>query len=210
MNDDELKARLRAVDPARRDAGADSWIDDLVGATMDAETNAGTSTGTSAGGRGWRRPWVLAAAAAVVVAAVGGGALALTTGDDDDSRRGADDAKRHQELALTLPPADTMQMCIEFSPEVLAPMEVAFSGEAYDVDGETVRLAPDHWYRGGDGANDVVLTAGSPEVLLEGGITFEEGERYLVSAIDGQVATCGLSGPYNAEMAAAYEEAFGG
>ena len=46
-------------------------------------------------------------------------------------------------------------------------------------------------------------------MLLEGGIAFEEGKRYLVSAVDGQVATCGLSAPYSEEMAAAYDEAFG-
>ena len=203
MNDDELRAQLKRADPARHSAGADSWIDDLVGATMDTETSNERPRG--------RRTWVLVAAAAVAVAAIGGGAFALTNGDDDDDKNAKDqDAKPDKELALTLAPYDSMQMCIEFSPDALAPMEVAFSGEVYEVDGDTVRLTPDHWYRGGDGANDVVLTAGDAEVLLEGGITFEEGERYLVSAIDGQVATCGLSAPYSEEMAAAYDEAFGG
>ncbi len=156
---------------------------------------------------GGRRTWVLAAAAAAVVAAVGGGAVALAAGDDDQSGSSAQE-NPDKELSLTLAAQDSMQMCLAFSPEALAPMEVAFSAEAYEVDGDTVRLAPDHWYRGGDGANDIVLTAGSPEVLLEGGIAFEEGQRYLVSAVDGAVATCGLSAPYTDQMAAAYDEAF--
>ncbi len=201
MNDDELRAQLQRADPARQSAGADSWIDDLVGATMDTETGNDRPRG--------RRTWVLVTAAAAMVAAIGGAAFALTNGDDADN--GKDEATEpRKELALTLAPFDSMQMCIEFSPETLEPMEVAFSGEAYQVEGDTVRLTPDHWYRGGDGANDVVLNAGSPAVLLEGGITFEEGERYLVSAIDGEVATCGLSAPHSEEMAAAYDEAFGG
>ena len=204
MDENELEARMRAVDPARGPAPADSWIDDLAEATMDTETSARTEQP-----RG-RQAWVMVAAAASVLAVVGGGAFALTRGDDGDNARSNNlEAKQHKELALTLAPLDSMQMCIAFSPEVLAPMEVAFSGEAYEVDGDTVRLAPDHWYRGGDGANDIVLTAGRPEVLLEGGIAFEEGERYLVSAVDGEVATCGLSAPYSEEMAAAYDEAFG-
>jgi len=202
MDEQELNSRMRAADRARGTAPADSWIDDLVEATMTNETSTHEPRG--------RRTWVMAAAAAAVVATLGG-AFALTQDDDgNDDRDNTADAKPHKELALALAPTDAMQMCIEFSPAALEPLEIAFSGEAYEVDGETVRLAPDHWYRGGDGANDVVLTAGSPELLLEGGITFEEGERYLVAADDGQVATCGLSGPYTDEMAAAYDEAFGG
>lgn len=200
MDEQELEARMRAADRARGPAPADSWIDDLVETTMATETSTEQSNG--------RRTWVLVAAAAAAVAAIGAGAVALTAGDDDEGRNTAQDTD-HQELALTLPDADPMRMCIAFSPEVLAPMEVAFSGEAYEVDGDRVRLTPDHWYRGGDGADDIVLTAGRPEVLLEGGIAFKEGQRYLVSAVDGEVATCGLSAPYTDEMAAAYDEAFG-
>jgi len=210
MDEQELKARMRAADRARATAPADSWIDDLAEATMSTGTNSGTNDGTNDGGPRGRRTWVLAAAAAAVVATIGG-AFALTQ-DDDGNGSGRDDtveAEPTTELALTLPEPNAMQMCVEFSPEVLAPLKVAFSAEVDDVDGDTVRLVPDHWYRGGNGADVVVLTAGSPEVLLEGGITFEEGERYLVTADGGQVATCGLSGPYTDEMAAAYAEAFG-
>ncbi len=206
MDEQELGARMRAADPARGSAPADSWIDDLAEATMMTETTETTET-TRKQSSG-RRTWVLVAAAAALVAAIGGAAVALTAGDDDQGQNTAQD-KPAKELALTLPAADPMQMCIAFSPEALEPMEVAFSGEVYEVDGDTVRLTPDHWYRGGDGANEIVLTAGSADVLLEGGIAFEEGKRYLVSAIDGQVATCGLSAPYSEEMAAAYDEAFG-
>jgi hypothetical protein len=203
MDEQELQARLRAADRARGTESADSWIDDLVEATM--------STDPSNERPRQRRTWAMVAAAAAVVATIGVGAAVLTAGDDDGDggRSDAPEAKAKKELALSLAPADPMQMCIVFSPEALKPMEVAFSGKAYDVEGDTVRLAPDHWYRGGDGADDVVLTAGSADVLLEGGIAFEDGQRYLVSAIDGQVATCGLSAPYSEEMAAAYDEAFG-
>jgi len=201
MDDEELEARMRAADPARGPAPADSWIDDLVEATLVTDTSTRPST---------RRAWAMVAAAAAVVAVVGGGAWALTAGDDDD--RGRDptpEAQPQTELTLTLPEPDAMQMCVEFSPEVLAPLQVALSGEATEVDGSTVRLTPDHWYRGGD-ADVVVLEAPSPDVLLEGGIVLVEGERYLIGADRGQVATCGLSGPYSTELAAAYEEAFGG
>ena len=84
MDEQELEARMRAADPARGPAPADSWIDDLVEATMTTET----STEQQHHGR---RTWVLVAAAAALVAAIGGGAVALTAGDDDD---GGNDAPR--------------------------------------------------------------------------------------------------------------------
>ena len=199
MDEQELAARVRAADPAGGPAPADSWIDDLVETTMATDATE-TSTEPSA-----RRTWAMVAAAAAVAAATGGGAWALSA-DDEDPRRL--EAEPKTELTLTLPAPDTMQMCVEFSPAVLAPIQVAFSGEVTEVDGSTVRLTPDHWYRGGD-ADVVVLEAPSPDVMLEGGIVLEVGERYLISADDGQVATCGLSGPYTQEMAAAYVEAFG-
>ena len=138
MDEQELNARMRAADRARDTAPADSWIDDLVETTMD--------TGTNSEQPHRRRTWLMAAAAAAVVATIGGGAFALTKGDD-----GGDEGRRNlageppKELALTLPATDAMQMCVEFSPEVLAPLKVAFSAEVDDVDGETVR----HHLRGG-------------------------------------------------------------
>ncbi|WP_183092252.1 hypothetical protein [Nocardioides stalactiti] len=136
--------------------------------------------------------------------------MALTSGDDDDRGRDPSTAAEPPTvLDLTLPAPNMMQMCVQFSAEVLEPVQVAFSGVATEVDGTTATLTPDHWYRGEE-ADLVVLEAPSPDVLLEGGIVLEEGERYLISADRGQVATCGLSGVYTEEMAAVYDEAFGG
>jgi hypothetical protein len=41
-------------------------------------------------------------------------------------------------------------------------------------------------------------------------VDFVVGGRYLVSAEDGQVRTCGLSGPESHELLDAFEEAFPG
>ena len=46
MNDDELRARLQAADPAQRDAPVDSWIDELVEATMTENEQAGQERST--------------------------------------------------------------------------------------------------------------------------------------------------------------------
>src|SRR5690606_30842071 len=45
---------------------------------------------------------------------------------------------------------------------------------------------------------------------LIGGIPFEEGGSYLITAYDGTVNYCGFSGPATADLRAAFDEAFGG
>ena len=201
MNDDELRARLQAADPAQRDAPADSWIDELVEATMTMNDQAGQENRTE---EPRKRRWLAAAVAAAAVAAIVGG-FAFVAADDG----GAKDDKQ-TELALTLPAVDAMQMCIAFSVDQLKPAETAFSGTATEVAGDQITLEVDRWYKGGD-ADLVQLTSpGDESVLLEGGIQFTEGERYLVSASEGTVSSCGFSGAYTDEMAAAYDEAFGG
>jgi hypothetical protein len=201
MNDDELRARLQAADPARRDAPADSWIDELVEATMDEQENR---TEEPRGRTRWLVPGV--AAAAVAAIAVGGYAFIAA----DDGGGGDKGDEQRTELALTLPAPDPMQMCIQFSAETLRPMEKAFAGTAADVTGDQVTLDVDRWYKGGDA--DVVELTGSTDagVLLEGGIQFTEGERYLVTATGNDVNGCGFSGVYTDDMAAAFDEAFGG
>ena len=196
MNDDELLARLRAADPALHVDEASSWTDELVEAVMDDRTQPADS----------RRTWMLAGAVAAAVLAVGGGTYVALGGAGDDDQKGPAPAIART-LELDLPAQDAMQMCMQFSVDVLRPMEVAFSGTATEVEGESVRIETDHWYKGGD-AEVVTLEAPSADVLLEGGITFAEGERYLVTATGGTVSSCGFSGPWTAEMAAAYDEAF--
>ncbi len=198
MDDEELRARLRRADPLRDEKPAASWIDDLVEATMDTELDETPRTD--------RRRWVMPAAAAVAVLAVAGGGYALAGGDDPDRGK---DAEPLTELTLVVPaPGSTTQMCMQFGVEALRPMETAFAATATEVESEQVTLEVDRWYKGGD-ADVVTLTSPADMgVLLEGGVEFTEGERYLVTATGGTVNGCGFSGPWSDEMAAAYDEAF--
>lgn len=194
MNDDELLARLRAADPARHIDPAPSWTEELVEAVMDAKDQPAEG----------RRTWMLVGAVAAAVVAVGAGTYVVLGGGDEPD---GGSAPPRQELALAVPAPDTMQMCMQFSVDGLRPMELAFSGTVTEVEGETARIETDRWYKGGD-ADVVTLEAPSADVLLEGGITLAEGERYLITATGGTVSSCGFSGPWTAEMAAAYDEAF--
>lgn len=204
MDDDELRARLRRADPARDDHPADSWIDDLVEATMETES---TDVRTSETNPRQRSRWLAPLAAAAAVAAVAAGGFALVGGDDDS---GGKDAEDPTVVALTMPAVDSMQMCMQFSVDALRPMDLAFEGTATEVAGEQVTLDVDKWFKGGD-ADAVELTSSTDMgILLEGGVEFAEGERYLVTATGGTVNGCGFSGKWSADMAAAYAEAFGG
>lgn len=149
-----------------------------------------------------RRTWVMAVAAvAALVLAVAGG-LALT--GDDDAPVATSDI-----LELTAGGEDLMASCIAFSPEELDRVaEIAFAGTVSTVDGATVTLAVDTWYRGDDTVETVVLNAPRGMEALIGGIPFAVGEEYLVSAQAGSVNYCGFSGPPTPEYRTAFEAAF--
>jgi hypothetical protein len=94
------------------------------------------------------------------------------------------------------------------TPELLSLQETAFDGTVTSIDGTQVTLEVGHWYRGGN--EDLVTVEASDAELqmLIQAVSFEQGERYLVSATDGIVTVCGFSAPYSDELAALYAQAF--
>lgn len=194
---DDLEQRLRAADPARFPdvyAADPAFIDRLTEATMTSTTDTGTS-------RSRRRPLALAAGTVAVLGV--GAALAFGgPGSQDSPPEGST-------LRLALPSSTMTSSCLAYSVGILAGMPIAFSGEAVDVTDETVTVRVDRWYRGGD-ASTVVLAAPRQErVALDGLESFEDGERYLVTASeDGAVNGCGYSGPWTESGAADFDKAF--
>jgi hypothetical protein len=95
------------------------------------------------------------------------------------------------------------------NPEVLAQQSVAFDGTVTMLADGVVTLDVGHWYAGGP--TDLVRVQAPADALqdLVGAVKFEQGGRYLVSATNGQVTVCGFSGPYTADLAALYDQAFG-
>ncbi|HEU4320308.1 MAG TPA: hypothetical protein VFS66_09525 [Acidimicrobiia bacterium] len=139
------------------------------------------------------------AAVTVLVLAVGAG-LAFMGGDEAPVASAP--------LELTAGEEDLMAMCIAFSPEELEKVaEIAFEGTVTSVEGDTVTLTVDTWFRGGD-AIEVVLNAPQGLEALIGGIPFDVGTQYLITAQDGNVNYCGFSGPSTPEYRAAFETAF--
>lgn len=115
---------------------------------------------------------------------------------------------RQETLSLSLDAEDPAASCLALDPSVLAGMSPAFAGTVRSVQGEAVLLDVDRWYAG-DEADAVELRAPTGLEALIGGIPFEAGRQYLISATDGTVNYCGYSGPVSPELQAAFDAAFG-
>ena len=145
--------------------------------------------------------WLVGIAAAAALVLAVGGVIALTGGGTDPVASGPP-------LELTAGGEDPMAMCIVFSVEELAKAPLAFEGTVTTVEGDTVTLDVDHWFKGGD-AGQVILNAPQGMEALIAGIPFEVGGQYLITAYDGNVNYCGFSGPSTPDLRSAYEQAFG-
>lgn len=203
---DDLRDRLRAADPASSlpPAGperAARLLEDVMSTELTTENR---ETGTR--GRG-PLTWLVAAAAVVIIAGIG---VFAVVGHDDDPAAPptAVDDKTVTELSAPSPTAYAAR-CMVPNPEVLSQQSVAFDGTVTTLADGVVTLTVGHWYAGGP--TDLVRVQAPADALqdLVGAVEFEPGGRYLVSATNGQVTVCGFSGPYSADLAALYGQAFG-
>jgi hypothetical protein len=112
-------------------------------------------------------------------------------------------------LQLSLGESNPLASCIVFDVETLAGMPVAFQGTVTSVDGSTVTLSIDRWFKGGDAAT-ASLVGGEQSPALIAGFEFRPGSQYLITASDGAVNYCGYSGPLTPELLAGYQAAFAG
>lgn len=219
MNDDELRARLARMDPARPGGPADAPTpspakqrEHIMSVTdQQHEHTPGQPTRAPDSRPWWRRPQALVAGAAALAILGGGTAVTanLLTGDDPGSQ-----ASRGPVVALKSASPLTMGSCIRFEPRFLRDMPVAFAGVATSVTDEEVSLRVTKWYAGSatEKQAERVTVSQPPKTSSASldGVRFTAGEEYLVSATDGTVNGCGFSGPATPQLLAGYQEAFGG
>lgn len=208
-DDDALRARLARLDPA----GPGITVEPLDGprAANELERLMQIDPRSDAAAPARRRPWLIGAAAAAVTA-VALGAAFLLGGGDDGARPPTVPAKAKTTLALTAPAAAgglTMQSCLPFDVAILRDMPVAFGGTVTSVQPGRVTLKVDRWYKGGT-ADEVTVSTPDAAAVSIGGVDFAQGQRYLVTATEGTVNSCGFSGPATPGLTKSFEQAFGG
>lgn len=199
---DELRQRLARIDPMHPGVSIRSVTDEATRRQLETIMSTPTRERTAAGAP--NRKWIpaLAAVAALVVAVAG----IVTLGEGPGATPEA-----APPLELNAGGEDAMASCIMFSPEELARVaEIAFEGTVTAVDGPKVTLAVNEWFKGGEASNEVILNAPLGMEALIGGIPFEVGGQYLITAQGGNVNYCGFSGPSTPQYRAAFETAFGG
>lgn len=201
MND-ELRQRLARLDPMPSEVPTEPTTSESSRELLEQIMSTSTEQRTEEQAKP-RRTWAIgvAAVAALVMAVAGG--VALTGGEDTPPLAQA------PPLQLEAGGEDIMASCIMFSPEELERVaEIAFEGTVTSVDGDTVTLDVDTWYRGDEAVGEVVLNAPQGMEALIGGIPFQTGESYLISAQGGSVNYCGFSGEATPDLRAGFEQAF--
>jgi hypothetical protein len=206
--DDDLRARLAAIDPVRT-GGVLGAVPDLSPAArqellMEIVDRPATASAPGAQGSRKRTRLLAAAAAVVVIAAAGIAGVLAATGDDPAPRTPAATT-----VALEVPAGGAASSCLRFDVDILRDMPLAFAGTATSVTKAEVSLEVDRWYRCGSADRVTVSVPDTqPSVALDG-VDFVEGQRYLVTATDGVVNGCGFSGAASPELTDAFAQAFG-
>jgi hypothetical protein len=206
---DELRARLRAADPASSLARPDpDRVARLLEDTMSHSETPGASPQRSS------LTWLAAAAAVVIIAGVGIFAVMNRGQDSGTPAAGPGQSPSTSSASTTelLAPgaAATSGRCLPPSAEVLAGADVAFDGTVEKIEGDLVTLQATHWYAGSP--TDEVTVKGPSEDLqaLLVAVDFQDGGRYLVAASDhGRVMVCGFSAEFSPRLERLYGQAFG-
>ena len=210
---DELRARLRAADPASSLPRSDP---DRVARLLEDTMSQSDSPESRAAGARQRSPltWLVAAAAVVIIAGVGVFVMMNRTEDPGSSVAGSeptDSASASDTTELRAPGAEaTSGRCLPPTADLLAQADVAFEGTVEQVDDSLVTLRTTRWYTGEP--TDLVTVQGPSEELqqLLVAVDFQDGGRYLVAASDrGQVMVCGFSSDFSPRLQRLYDQAFG-
>jgi len=198
MENEDLRSRLQKLDPTASGVEIKSVDEESSQKMLE------TIMSQSAGSDGIRPAWYLVGAAAVAVVAFGAVTL-LGGGSPPDVAANPDE----DAIELTVGAEDTLASCMALTPELLRDVPLAFAGTVTAVEGERATLTVDQWFVGGDAATVSLLAPSGFEALI-GGIDFDEGKSYLVSAYDGVVNYCGFSGEETPELRAIFDAAFAG
>ncbi|HUP53954.1 MAG TPA: hypothetical protein VM408_00485 [Methylomirabilota bacterium] len=98
--------------------------------------------------------------------------------------------------------------CIRYDPSILPSYDVVFDGTVTAIDGDQVTFDVNTGWKGAKGS--ITLTAPESNIAITGPAPeFKVGGRYLVSAAETTINTCGYTLDYDAATAATWAAAFG-
>lgn len=245
MNDDELRDQLGRLDPlAESELNGDSitpysspqareLLENIM-ATPQSTKEKTEAQSTPQPSSQSRMPALAGAAAMFVVAAIAGFIFfGGSNADSEVAQPGDPDEEQVEEgqpgegdgsvLNLTAVEEDLFASCMRVEPTIIAQSQIAFRGTVVSAEAGVVELTVDDAYVGID-AESVILSAPEGLEALIGGVAWEVGEAYLVSASSGPgvpselggtptegsgtVNYCGQTGPATGELQALYDEAF--
>jgi hypothetical protein len=216
MDDEQLRSRIAASDPMldgipvepADSPSARNLLEAIMSTELDTRNTDTADRDTNVLALEPRRKrWTLAALGAAAV-----GALAIAGAAVGGVFDGGEPNLADEPAVLELSGGDVdpmMMSCLAPDATIVSQSPIAFRGIVDTVAGDTVTITVDEWYQGGD-ADVVTITAPLGMEALIGGIAFGPGQAYLISAYDGVVSYCGLSGPATPELQQMYDEAFPG
>lgn len=197
QHDEQLRQRLARLDPMPSAAPVDPWTSLRAHELMEHAMLTTEHTPSTPAPTRWRLP-ALAAAAAVIV---GIGAVAMLL-----ERPGDVPAPKVTTLALQAAGSDASMSCAPFSADVLAAMPVAFGGTVTAVASGVATLDVDRWFKGGT-ADNVTITTPAADSSIDAP-ELVQGRRYLLTAADGALSSCGVGGEATPELEGLFEQAF--
>jgi hypothetical protein len=199
--DSELLARLRVADPASSLPPADPHrVAELLEAAMSDTTTRTPESRESGTHDRSRLTWLVAAAAVVLIAAAAALGLAQRDHGTTPSAGGS-----VTQLTYQVPAG----RCMLPTAGALRQQSVAFRGTLVSLlDGRaTFDIA--RWYAGGPTDSAEVTAPPRSIADLVRAADLRVGHEYLVSATDGRVTGCGLTGPDRGHLVDLYGQAFG-
>ncbi|MFN4002408.1 hypothetical protein [Microcella sp.] len=198
MHDDDrsLREQLRGADPARDLAPLPpTWLDHRMEQIMTDTTTPAVPA------RSARRTWIPIAGVAAALAIGAAIAVPLAIGGTPTV----------EPLALPEGGGLASGSCLTVDAAGLLAQEQAFAARVLTVEGDIVTFEVTERFAG-DVADRITVPqvdelTTSTDFSLE---PFAAGDSYLVTATDGTISACGLSGPDTPELRALFVEAFGG
>lgn len=211
-SDEQLRDQLRALDPAAslppaEPARVARLLEDTMSDDVDYDIPETRETGVHERSR---LTWLVAAAAVFLIAGVSAFVLVQRGTDDDVPAAGpsGEPADPVTVTSLAVPADPGSAKCAVPSAEILAQQDLAFDGSVTEITDGMVTLKPTIFYAGDP--TDVVRVEAPPAALeqLLLSVQFQVGQRYLVSAAEGQVSLCGYSGVWSPDLEQLFVQAF--